>query len=331
MSSTSVPIETASARPKFKYTESYIVGQKMTLPKQIIFQLLLLFISFTVVFPILWVVSMSFDPRADIMRPTSLELIPPGFSLKAYADIIAQPSSNPTILPVLVRNGTPLFVLKGLPLLAMNSLLLAAGSALASVMVAVFAAYSFSRFKFRGREFLMLAIIAVLILPSVATIAPLFVLLNHVVIADFNLRNSLLGVGLALLSSLLPFAIWNLKGYIDTIPKELEEAALIDGASPNQTFFRIMLPLATPAIAITGFLGFMSGWTEFYLSWQFLTHPENFTLAMTLYNMTGQYASSTPWSHFSAMSVIIALPVAIVYLALKKYIVGGLTIGGVKG
>jgi arabinogalactan oligomer/maltooligosaccharide transport system permease protein len=279
----------------------------------------LLFITFTVIFPILWVVSMSFDPRADVMRPTTLKLIPDGFSLKAYIDIFNKPTNNPVSLPTLF----------------INSLLLAAGSSFASVMVGVFAAYSFSRFKFRGRQVLMLAVIAVLILPNVATLAPLFVLLNRVTIdfADFNfnLRNSLLGVGLALLTTLLPFAIWNLKGYIDTIPKELEEAAMIDGCSPNQTFFRIMLPLAVPAIAVTAFLGFLSGWTEFYLSWQFLTNPDNFTLAMTLYNMTGQFASSTPWSHFSAMSVIIALPVSVVYLALQKYMSGGLTIGGVKG
>lgn len=287
----------------------------MTLPKQIVFQILLLFITFTVLFPILWVVSMSVDPRADVMRPTTLNLIPPGFSLKAYADILEKPTSNPVSLPTLF----------------LNSLLMAGGSAFASVLVGVSAAYAFSRFKFRGRQVLMLAVLAVLILPTVALLAPLFVMLNRVAIGDFNLRNSLLGVGLALLSTLLPFAIWNLKGYIDTIPKELEEAALIDGCSPNQTFVRIMLPLATPAIAITGFLGFLSGWTEFYISWQFLNNPQNFTLAMALYNMTGQYASSTPWSHFSAMSVIIALPVSVVYLALQKYMTGGLTIGGVKG
>lgn len=302
-------------KPKLVYAESEIVGEKTTLPKQILYQALLLFITFTVLFPIMWVVSMSFDPRADVMRPTTLKLIPDGFSLKAYIDILQKPTSNPVDLPTLF----------------LNSLMLAAGSSFASVMVGVFAAYSFSRFKFAGRQVLMLAVIAVLILPNVATLAPLFVLLNRVVIGDFNLRNSLLGVGLALLTTLLPFSIWNLKGYIDTIPKELEEAAMIDGCSPNQTFFRIMLPLATPALAITAFLGFMSGWTEFYLSWQFLTNPDNFTLAMTLYNMTGQFASSTPWSHFSAMSVIIALPVSVVYLALQKYMTGGLTIGGVKG
>ena len=295
--------------------EGHVVGQKTTLPKQILYQAVLLFIALTVLFPILWVVSMSVDPRADVLRPTTLNLIPPGFSLQAYADIIARPSANPVSLLTL----------------AFNSVLLAAGDAFASVMIGVFAAYAFSRFKFRGRQFLMLTVLAVLILPTVATLAPLFVLLNRVVLGDFNLRNSLLGVGLALLSSLLPFSIWNLKGYIDTIPKELEEAALIDGASPNQTFFRIMLPLATPALAVTAFLGFLSGWTEFSISWQFLTDPQNFTLAMTLYNMTGQFASSTPWSHFSAMSVLIAVPVAIVYLFLQKYMSGGLTVGGVKG
>ncbi len=304
-------------RRKLAYEESNIVGQKMTLPKQIIFQLLLLLITFTVLFPILWVVSMSVDPRADIMRPTTLQLIPTGFSLQAYIDILQRPTSNPVSLPQL----------------ALNSVLLAGGSALASVMIGVLAAYAFSRFKFAGRQVLMISVLGVMLLPTVVYLAPLFVLLNRIVIGDFNLRNSLWGVGIALLATptLVPFAIWNLKGYIDTIPKDLEEAALIDGASPNQTFFRIILPLATPALAITGFLGFLSGWTEFSLSWQFLTDPQNFTLAMTLYNMTGQYASSTPWSHFSAMSVIIALPVALVYLALQKYMTGGLLMGGVKG
>jgi arabinogalactan oligomer/maltooligosaccharide transport system permease protein len=147
----------------------------------------------------------------------------------------------------------------------------------------------------------------------------------------FVLRNSLLGVGIAMISGALPFAIWNLKGYLDTIPKELEEAAIIDGASANQIFFQIVLPLAVPALAVTGFLGFMGGWTEFFLSWQFLTQPQDFTLAMALYNMTGQYAGSVPWSRFAAFSILISLPVAIVYLLLQRYIVGGLTLGGVKG
>ena len=91
------------------------------------------------------------------------------------------------------------------------------------------------------------------------------------------------------------------------------------------------LPLATPALAVTGFLGFMSGWTGIAISWQFLTNPKDFTLIMALYNMVGQYADSTPWSMFAAMSILVALPVSVIYLSIQKYIVGGLAIGGVKG
>jgi arabinogalactan oligomer/maltooligosaccharide transport system permease protein len=180
----------------------------------------------------------------------------------------------------------------------------------------------------------MLSVLTVLILPSVATLAPLFVMLNRINIdlggLEFNLRNSLWGVGLALTSSQLPFAIWNLKGYLDTIPRELEEAALIDGASPNQLFFRIIMPMATPVLAVTAFFGFNAGWTEFVTSWMFLTDPKDFTLAMSLWNMTGAWSGDTPWSAFAAMALMVAAPVAIVYLLLQKYIVGGLTIGSVK-
>jgi arabinogalactan oligomer/maltooligosaccharide transport system permease protein len=89
--------------------------------------------------------------------------------------------------------------------------------------------------------------------------------------------------------------------------------------------------LAVPVLAVTAFLGFMSGWTEFAISWQFLTNPKNFTLTMALFNMIGQYAAGTPWSQFAAYAIMVALPVSVVYLFLQKYMVSGLTIGGVKG
>lgn len=310
---------TAKQTDKEQDRAAPFVPKEKSLPlgKQLLLQALLLFITLTVLFPILWVVSMSLDPRG--LRPLTLTLIPANASLDAYTAVIDKPTNNPV----------------GFWELAKNSFALASSVAVLSVLIGVFAAYAFARFKFTGRQFLMLAIIIVLMLPSVASLAPLFVLLNKVQVSiagvTFNLRNSLLGVGLAIISGALPFAIWNLKGYIDTIPKELEEAALIDGASANQTFFRIILPLAMPALAVTAFLGFLTGWTEFAISWQFLTNPKDFTLAMALWNMTGQYADNTPWSRFSAMAILVALPVAAVYLSLQKYIVGGLTVGGVKG
>jgi arabinogalactan oligomer/maltooligosaccharide transport system permease protein len=299
----------AEAKRKFE--------KRLPLGKQLLLQALTLLIAFAVLFPIWWIVSLSLDPR-DIMRPTELRLLPPGASFAAYARVLDRPTANPVTFAEL----------------ALNQFMLASGVAILSVLVGVFAAYSFSRFEYKGRAALMLSVLTVLILPSVATLAPLFVMLNRINIdfagLEFNLRNSLWGVGLALTSGQLPFAIWNLKGYLDTIPRDLEEAALIDGAGPNKMFFRIILPMATPVLAVTAFFGFNAGWTEFVTSWMFLTNPSDFTLAMSLWNMRGQFSGDTPWSAFSAMAIMVSLPVAIVYLLLQKYIVSGLTAGSVK-
>lgn len=291
-------------------------GRPLTLSTQILLQAICLFLAFTVLYPILWVVAKSVDP-STLNRPTSL--IPEGATLDAYRAVLEKPTVNPV----------------SFARLAINTILLAGGVTVFALALAVSAAYAFSRLQFRGREQLMLAVLGVLMLPAVAGIAPLFVLLNKIRISfggtTFILRDSLLGVGLAMTAGALPFAIWNLKGYLDTIPKELEEAATIDGATRNQTFIRVILPLTTPALATTAFLVFLGGWTEFALSWQFLTKPDSFTLSMSLYNMVGQYASQTPWSRFTAMALLIAFPVSVVYLMLQKYIVGGLTVGSVKG
>lgn len=289
--------------------------KQLPLGKQLLFQALCLLIALIVMYPVLWVIGISLDAR-DISRPT--ELIPPAFSLQAYQRVLTQPTSNPVTFITLAK----------------NSFLLATSVALVSVALAVSAAYIFSRFEFTGRRILMIAVLAVLMMPSIATIAPLFILLNKIQIevgdVNLNLRNSLFGVGMAMISGALPFAIWNLKGYLDTIPKDLAEAAMIDGASFNQVFLRIILPLARPALAVTFFLGFLTGWTEFAISWQFLTDPQDFTLAMALWNMQGQWSGDTPWSAFSAMALMLAVPVAAVYLLFQKQIVSGLTIGGVK-
>jgi arabinogalactan oligomer/maltooligosaccharide transport system permease protein len=235
-----------------------------------------------------------------------------------------------------------------------NSFLLSFSVGLAALLIAVSAAYAFSRFNFSLRQILMILIFIPLLMPAVGLATPLFLLLNSFRFVNcgagvmalnpimhcaagvtgklvFNLRDSLYGVGIAMISGALPFAVWNLKGYLDTIPKELEEAAKIDGADSNQIFTKIVLPLAVPQLAVTFFLGFIGHWQEFAMPWLFLTKPGDYTLAMTLYNMTGQYASSIPWNRFSAMAIIVAFPVAVIYIALQKQIVGGLTAGGVKG
>jgi arabinogalactan oligomer / maltooligosaccharide transport system permease protein len=317
-------------------TSGQTSGRNLPLWRQLLLQLLCIFILITVMFPIMYILTMSFSSQTS--RPQSLDLFPKEISLVAYKQVLDHPTANPVSFVELLR----------------NSFVLSVGVGVVALFVAVTAAYAFSRFKFKAREVLMVMVFIPLLMPAVGLATPLYLLLNNFRISEcgngaisvlpflacagdekgrllFNLRDSLLGVGIAMTATALPFAVWNLKGYLDTIPKELEEAAAIDGADTNQTFWQIVLPLAVPQLAVTFFLGFIGHWQEFVLTWLFLSQPKDYTLAMTLYNMTGQYANSIPWNRFAAMAVIVALPVAIVYIALQKRIVGGLTTGGVKG
>jgi arabinogalactan oligomer/maltooligosaccharide transport system permease protein len=262
-----------------------------------------------VLFPVIWIISMSLDPR-DFSRPSGLTLIPPGASFEAYRQVLTQPSPNPVSFLELLR----------------NSLLVSGGTAIGAVVIGTSAAYAFSRLKFPGRQLGMLGFVLVLMIPPGGTLAPLFVLLNAV-----GLRTSLWGLAIAFTSSALPFAIWNMKGFIDSLPYELEEAAQIDGCTRTQGFIQVILPLAVPGMAVTALWGFLTGWSEFILSWTFLTNPSTFTLPMVLRGMVGQYASGTPWSQFAAMSVLMSIPPMIIFFFLQRYLVSGLAVGGVKG
>ena len=311
-------------------------GHPLPLWRQLLIQLACLLITVEVMFPIMYIITLSLSSSGA--RPSALNLFPKEISFVAFQQVLTRPTANPVDFLTLLK----------------NSALLSISVGLVSLLIAVTAAYAFSRFKFRLRQVLMILVFIPLLMPAVGLSTPLFLLMNSFQLKDcgggvtalypfvscaagvtgkvlFNLRDSLLGVGIAMISTALPFAVWNLKGYLDTIPKELEEAAMIDGADSNQVFFRIVMPLALPQLAVTFFLGFIGYWQEFVLPWLFLTKPQDYTLAMTLYNMTGQYATSIPWNRFAAMAIIVALPVAVVYIALQRQIVSGLTAGGVKG
>lgn len=316
-------------------TSNEVGGRDLPLWKQLLFQLLALFIALEVLFPIMYVVTLSFSSSST--RPSSLELLPKEISFVAYQKVMDHPTANPVTFVELLRNSS----------------LLSLGVGAVALLIAVTAAYSFSRFRFKMRQVLMVLVFIPLLMPVVGLSTPLYLLLNNFRIANcgdgviaiypftacadglgklvFNLRDSLLGVGIAMIAGAMPFAIWNLKGYLDTIPQELEEAAKIDGADDNQVFFMIVLPLAVPQLAVTFFLGFIGNWQEFVMPWLFLSKPQDYTLSMTLYNMVGQYAQNIQWNQFAAMSVIVALPVAIIYIVLQRQITGGLTAGAVKG
>lgn len=282
----------------------------------------LILVAVGVLFPILWILSLALDPR-NIDKPLTLTLIPPGASLAAFKRVLFEP------FDMLCKDPNNPATCMTFHKLLSNSLLVALGTSVFSVTLGASAAYAFSRFKFIGRQVGMLGFIILMMLPTTATLAPLYVLLSLVKIGSEPLRATLLGLMIAYGSGTLPFAIWNLKGYFDTIPKELEEAALIDGCNVTTAFFKVMIPLSVPALAITVLFSFMTGWTEFILAWTFLEDPSRFTLAMALRSMQGQY--STPWSDFAAMSILMSIPILVLFYLLQRYIVSGLTVGGVKG
>jgi len=290
--------------------------------RQIALQLFLVAVTAFVLFPLLWIFSLALDPR-NIDKPLELRLIPPGASLNSFQKILAEP------FRLLCRDPSDVSTCMTFPRLLGNSLLVSLGTSVIAVVLGASAAYAFSRFQFIGRQAGMLAFIVLIMLPASATLAPLYVLLTQVKIGTEPLRATLPGLMIAYGSGALPFAIWNLKGYFDTVPRELEEAAIIDGANQFQVFYRIIVPLSTPALAVTILFSFMSGWTEFILAWTFLENPSRFTLAMALRAMQGQFA--TPWSEFAALSILMSIPVVAIFFGLQRFIVSGLSMGAVKG
>jgi arabinogalactan oligomer / maltooligosaccharide transport system permease protein len=259
-------------------------------------------------FPILFVLSASLNPLGTL---SSSELIPREISLENYQDLFA--GSFPRWL--------------------LNSLVIASLSAGLSMFISACAAFAFSRFRFRGRRSGLLGLLLVQMFPQFLAIVAIYLIFANITelwpVVGFNTSAGLL---ILYLGGALGVNTWLMKGFFDTIPKDLDESAKVDGATHVQVFFGIILPLVAPILAVTGLLGFIGAINEFLIASIFLTDDSSKTAAVGLYGLVADpLQKNANFGLFAAGAMVLAIPTVALFLYLQRYIVGGLTAGAVKG
>lgn len=258
-------------------------------------------------FPILFVISAALNPLGTL---SSSELLPSGASFDNFSKLFSDTSFGTWFL---------------------NSMIIGLLSAAVGMFISACAAYAFSRYRFRGRRPGLLGILLVQMFPQFLAIVALY--LMFATVSDiwppigFNTR---WGILLLYLGGALGVNTWLMKGFFDTIPKDLDESAKVDGATHTQIFFGIILPLVTPILAVTGLLGFIGTVNEFLIASVFLTDDGSKTAAVGLYGLVSAERNNN-FGVFAAGSLILAIPIVLLFQFLQRYIVGGLTAGAVKG
>jgi arabinogalactan oligomer/maltooligosaccharide transport system permease protein len=207
---------------------------------------------------------------------------------------------------------------------AWNSFLVTLVVTITGVALASTGGYAISRFNFKGRQFTMISLLTTQMFPATMLLLPFFILLSKL-----GLINSYIGLIIIYSSTALPFCIWQMKGYYDTLPAALEESARLDGCSQFQAFYKIILPLSSPALVITALFSFMASWNEYVVAAIVLQDPELYTLPLGLKSF--QASLATQWGLYAAGAVVVSIPVTILFISLARYLVSGLTMGSVKG
>ena len=275
--------------------------------KQILIHGTLIIACIIAVYPVLRVITISLRPN-DTLLTTSLALIPENATLDNYREVLFGS----------VNRASDFF------LWVWNSLSIVVITSTLSVTLAAISAYAFSRFRFPGRTPAMVFLLTTQMIPAGMLLLPLFIML-----AKLQMINSAMGLVIAYSVSSVPLTIWTIKGYYDTIPVDLEEAALIDGANRVTVFTKIILPLSTPALAIAFLFSFMGGWSEYLVARVVLQKNEIYTWPLGIFTFAQQFTVS--WGKFAAASVLIAIPAMILFLYASKWLISGLTLGSVKG
>lgn len=271
--------------------------------KLLIVNLVLILICFMTFVPILYAFSVSINEQNSLLG-SDFTFIPRRVTIDNYRKVFTEE-------PVLMWFR--------------NSLLLAVSTVVISLGTGIPAAYVFSRRKFPGRNAILQLLILLYAFPSLLSMTALYKLLS-----PMGLINTRTGLIIVYTGTMAVFALWNMKGYFDTIPVEIEESAMIDGAGPFRIVCRIVLPLAKPTIAVTAMMVLIYVWNEYIFAINFMTGENTYTLAAGLYSLQANETSGS-WPVFSAASLLVSLPILLIFFAMQRNMASGLTSGGVKG
>lgn len=271
--------------------------------KLTIINIVLIIVCFISMIPILYALSVSLSKQNNLLS-SDFSFIPKELTFSNYKAVFF--------------NQPVLLWLK-------NSILLAVVTVIVSLVIAIPAAYAFSRYRFRGRKSILYILLILNAFPSILSMLAYYKLLSKI-----GLMNSKPGLIIIYIGTMAIFGVWNMKGYFDTIPNEIEEAARMDGAGDFALITRIVLPLAKPSIIVTLVMILIYVWNEYIFAVTFMTGANNYTLAAGLYSLQATEVSGN-WPIFAAASMVISLPILFIFFRFQKHMVSGLTVGGVKG
>lgn len=285
------------------WSKFFYGGRGDSLFKRLLIHLLLIAYCVITLYPVLRIFTISIRP-GDRLLSTSLAIIPSDASFASYGAVLLD---------------------KPLLQWLWNSLAITMATAAIGVILSATSAYAFSRFKFPGRSLGLVFLLTTQMIPAAMMMVPLYILAIRL-----GMVGTYRGLVIAYSVTAVPFSIWILKGYYDTIPFDLEEAAMLDGCNQLQAFWKVLLPLSSPALAIVFLFNFMNSWNDYMLARVMLGSQENLlTWPLGIQRLHAQF--QTLWGQFSAASILVAIPVVVLFLYTSKYLISGLTLGSVKG
>ena len=270
------------------------------------FYLLIAAIFVYTVFPFVWAIRSSITPERDLFT-TPLQYFPSNPTLSNYREVLSSGNFQRALL---------------------NSTIVAGSVTLISLVLGSIASYALGRFRFRGRAFAMYLMLSMTIFPQIAILGALYTLINKL-----GLFNSLSALIFSDLVLTLPFTVWVLTSFMAALPKDLEEAAYVDGASPLQVFYKVLLPLIAPGLVTTGLLAFITAWNEYLYALSFTQTPEKQTITVAITSFTSGKGNTfeQPWGQIMAATVVVTVPLIVLTLLLQRRLLAGLTAGAVKG